>query len=153
MKSAISVAVNTADTVYVSDLDSVCLVSVSSDRVIRRLERPAHVLGGARCVSVLEQRVLVCYNDKTLVTYYSHTPTSGQVLQTPESLGRVNGITTDNHCSSFLVTADRSVFVLDDKLLWYRIHTGDRLTHDCSVVQSQLWLGYYNGHITVLTSQ
>ena len=150
-----SVCVNTADTVFVCDwrTESVCLVSVSSDTVIRRLERPAQVLGLPYYVSVLGQTVLVCYYDNTLVTYRSDSPTPGQVLQKPEGLETVTSITTDAHSSIFIVTGDRSVFVLDDKLIWHRIYTGEYHIRDGSMVQSQLWLGYYGGEIAVLTSQ
>ncbi len=153
--NAVSVCVNTADTVFVGDWDtpSVCLVNVSSDTVIRRLERPVQVLGLPYYVSVLGQTVLVCYYDATLVTYRTDIPTPGQVLQTPEGLERVTSITTDAHSSIFIVTGYRSVFVLDDKLIWHRIYTGEDYICDGSMVQSQLWLGYDGGEIAVLTSQ
>ena len=158
-RHAWSVCVNTADTVFVCDWDtkSVCLVNVSSDTVIRRLERPVQVRGYPYHVSVLGQTVLVCYIDvnlvTTLVTYHSDSPTPGQVLQTPEGLEYVTSITTDTQASIFLVTGDHSVFVLDDKLIWHRIYTGEHHICDGSMVQSQLWLGHYFTDITVLTSQ
>ncbi len=153
--SAMSVCANTADTVFVCDCytKSVCLVNVSSDTVIRQLERPVQVRGYPEHVSVLGQTVLVCYDDATLVTYRSDSPTPSQVLQTPEGLEYVTSITTDTQASIFLVTGDHSVFVLDDKLIWHRIYTGEDYISDACMVQSQLWLGYYPRDITVLTSQ
>ncbi len=150
-----NVCVNTADTVFVGDWDthSVCLVNVSSDTVIRRLERPVQVMDDPYHVSALGQTVLVCYGDNTLVTYRSDSPTPARVLQTPEGLGRVQSITTDNRFSCFLVTDIYSLYVLSDKLVWHRIYTGDTWLRDCAVVQSQLWLGYRGGDIAVLTSR
>ena len=155
VRDACSICVNTADTVFVCDRDteSVCLVNVSTDTVIRRLEKPAQEQNSPYHISVLWQTVLVCYDYTTLVIYRTDSPTPGRVLQTPEGLGRVISITTDCQSSSFLVTDQHSVYVLSDKLIWHRIYTGDRLSHDCAVVQSQLWLGYNDGDISVLTSR
>ncbi len=154
--NARSTDVSTADTVFVGDWDtaSICLVKVSSDTVIRRLERPSRVWLYPRHVSVLGQTVLVCYGDNLLV-YRSDSPTPGQLLQTPEGLRRVSSITTDSQSSSFLITdwISGSLYVLDDKLLWHRIYTGDPGLMGCAVVRSQLWLGYENGDIAVLTSR
>ncbi len=150
-----SICVNTADTVFVCDWGtlSVCLVNVSSDTVIRRLERPAQIQDLPRHISVLGHTVLVCYGDNTLVTYHSDSPTPGRVLQTPEGLDEVRSITTDSHSSSFLVTDKYAVYALSDKLIWHRIYTDDRWLQDCAVVQSKLWLGYEDGDIAVLTSR
>ncbi len=155
VRDACSVCFNMADTVFVCDMDtgSVCLVNVFSDTVIRQLERPEQAQGYPNHMSVLGQTVLVCYGYNTLVTYHSDSPTPGRLLQTPEGLGWVMSITTDCQSSSFLVTDEHSVFVLDDKLLWHRIYTGDRGLMDCAAVQSQLWLGYNTGDIAVLISQ
>ncbi len=153
--NAMSICVNTADTVLVADAttESVCLVNVPTDTVIRRLGRPAQVQGYPNYVSVRGQTVLVCYDENTLVTYRSDRLTLGQVLQPPEGLGTVSSITTDSHSSSFLITDyTGSVFVLDDKLLWHRIYTGGSGLHDCAVVQSQVWVGCDDRDIHVLTS-
>lgn len=140
--TAISIAVNTLDTVYVCNWEpiSVCVVSVSADTVIRQLERPAQV-PAPRHIAVLGETALVCYGDNTLVLYDSNSLTSDQVLRTPEGLEEVTSVTTDSFSSSFLVTDRRAVFVLDDKGLWHRIYTGDYGLVDCVVAQSQLWLG------------
>ncbi len=156
VKNAISTCVNTADTLLVGDWDTshVYLVNVSTESEIRRLQRPAQVQGHPYQVSVFEQRVLVCYGNKTLVTYRSDSLTPARVLQTPEGLGKVSSITSDSHSSNFLVTGYSSVYVLDNKLLWHRIYTGSSILQDCAVVQSQLWLGdYFRGGIAVLKSQ
>ena len=152
--SARSVCVNKADTVFVgaSNTSSVYLVSVSTDTVSRRLEKPAQVRGDLRHVSVLGQTVLVCYGYRNLVAYHSDSPTPGQVLQTPEGLAKVSSITSDSHSSSFLVTDRDSVFVLDNKFIWHRIYRGGMLLYDCALVKSQLWLGYRGRDIVVLTS-
>ena len=111
--------------------ESVCLVNVSTDTVIRKLEGPAEavdypstdpVIGLVKkrlpCdISLLGQTVLVCYGHNTLVTYRSDSPTSGRVLQTPEGLQRVRSITTDSYSSSFLVTDHHAVYVLSDNLI------------------------------------
>ncbi len=150
-----SVCGDTADTVFVCDWDtrSVFLVNVSSDTVIRQLERPARFRGYPKHVSLLGQTVLVWYGTNTLVTYRRDSSTPCQLLQTPEELKDVTSITTDSRSSSFLVTGNDSVFVLDDKLLWHRIYTGALYMCDCDMDQSHLWLGYDNGDIAVLTSQ
>ncbi len=151
VKHARSICVNTSAFLCDRDTD-VCLVSVSSDTVIRRLEKPAQVRGLPSRVSVLGETVLACYGDNTLVTYRSDNPTPGRVLQTP-GLERVESITTDSNSSSFLVTDQHAVYALSDKLIWHRIYTVNRVLQDCAVVQSQLWLGYYGGYIAVLTSR
>ncbi len=157
VRDARCVCVNTADTVFLGDWDtkSVCLVNVSSDIVIRRLEKPAQVRGLPLYMSVLGPTVLVCYKEKvsTLVTYRSDSLNPGRVLQRPED-SIITSITTDSHSSSVLITGWYGyVYVLDDKLIWHRIYTGDRGLMECDVVQSQLWLGYENGDIAVLTSR
>ncbi len=156
MGNAECICANTADTVFVGDrhTKSVCLVSVSTDTVIRQLETKQGIPYHAYHVSVLGQTVLVCYGDNALVTYHSDSPTPGRVLQTPKGLGKVESITADSHSSSFLVTDWHSVYALSDKLIWHRIYIDVRVLQDCAVVQSQLWLGdYFHGDIAVLTSR
>ncbi len=155
VRHASCICANTADTVFVGvwDTKSIYLVDVSTDTVIRQLERPAQVRGSAHYISVLGQTVLVCCTDNSLVTYRSDSQAPGTVLHTPRRLGRVTSITTDSHSSSFLITDERSVYALDDKLLWHRIYVGRGKLRDCAVVESQLWLGYEDGVIAVLSSQ
>ncbi len=156
VRNACSICVNTTDTVFVGDwyTNSLYLVSVSTDTVIKRLETPTEGKGYPYYVSVLGQRVLFCYADNTLVIYDSDSPTPFKVLKKPEGLKGVSSITSDSHSSSFLITNfGGPVYVLDDKLLWYRIYTGHHELHDCDVVESQLWLGYEQGDIDILTSQ
>ncbi len=142
VRNARSVCGNTSDTVFMFDADTntVCLVNLSSDTVIRRLELPGPILVDVKyeChVSVLGQRLLVCYSG-TLMTYLLDSLTPGQVLQRPKELMWVSGITTDSHSSSFLITDYHSVFVLDDKRIRHRIYKGDGGLRGCAVVQSQL---------------
>ncbi len=153
VRDARSVCVYTADIVFVGDWGtrSVCLVNVSTDTVIRRLERP--VRDDPCQMFVLGQTVLVCYGDNTLVTYRSDSWTPGRVLQTPEGLDEVTSITADSHSSSFLVTGRHGVYVLNDNLIWHRIYTEVLELMGCAVVQSQLWLGYREGDIAALTSR
>ncbi len=93
VKDARSVAVYKTNQVFVCDsaTRSVYLVSVSQDRVMRRLDKPQQVGDTEpRHVSVLGETVLVCYGDNTLVTYRSDSSTSDQVLQTPKGLEEVS---------------------------------------------------------------
>ncbi len=156
-----SLAVNTSDSIYVCDYenDTVCLVSVSTDTVIRPIGKPEHLecSGDDRpwYVSVLGETVLVCYGRNTLVTYRNDSSIPCRVLQTPEGLGWVCSITTDGH-SSFIVMdwMTGSVYVLDRTgTPCHRIPPGtDSGIKDCAVVRSQLWLGYYRGYISVMSS-
>lgn len=148
-----NLAVHSKDTLYVCDWNSgyVCLVNVSIDTVTGQLQKPPQA-DRPEHVSVLPKTTLVCYGDNTLMTYRNGRSTPEQVLQLPEGLARVSGITTHRR-SSFLVTSQDSVFLLDDKLLWHSIHTGGDTLCECCVVKSHLWLGDGNGYIAVLTSQ
>ncbi len=154
VRDATSVCVNTADTVFVGDFDthSVYLVRVSSDTVVGRLDKPAEARD-PYYMSVQGQIVLVCYDENTLVTYRIGSPTPDRVLRIRDIAWEVTSITSDSRSSSFIVTDGYNVFVLDDKLLFHRIYTDHLGLQDCAVVQSQLWLGYRNGVITVLTSR
>ncbi len=155
---AVSVAVNTVDTLFVCDkgTKSVCLVSVSADRVIRRLETPAQ-LGRytPEQVAVLGATVLVCYSVNTLVIYRTDSPSPGQRLTIADGPIEVSSITTDGH-SSFLVMdwRVRKVFVLDNEgKLRCRIPVLAGWLQDCAVSQSQLWVGCRGGSIDVMSSQ
>ncbi len=162
VRSSASVAVRSIDHVFVCDLVSrrVCLVHVSTDTVIRWLQRPDQAGSDPpQHVASLYDTVLVCYGRKTLVTYHGDSSNPDQVyevLQIPQEMGEVTSMTTDGH-SSFLVTDEwsDSVFVLDEQGHFYhRIPTdGGEYLRDCVVVNSELWLAYYNpGQIAVLTS-
>ncbi len=121
--------------------------------MIRQLERPTHIRGDPEHVAVLGLTVLVCYTDNTMLTYHRDSPTPGQVLKTPQGVEAVTRITTDSHSSSSLISAGRSVFVLDDKRIWHLIHTAVLKIHESVMAQSQLWLTYFGKDIVVLTSQ
>ena len=160
--SAYSVAVGSVDHVFVCDVANrrVCLVNVSTDTVIRWLQRPDQAGSDPpQHVAALDDTVLVCYGRKTLVTYRSDSSNPDrvyEVLQIPKEMGEVTSMTTDGH-SSFLVTYEwsDSVFVLDGQGHFYhRIPTdGGEYLRDCAVVNSELWLAYYNpGQIAVMTS-
>ena len=179
-----SVAVNTADSIYVCDYvkRSVCLVKVYMpipSMVIRRLDtpgRPANnwfkqkgnkhhtdVANIPHHVSVLEGTVLVSYDQNTLMAYRSDSAAPVHVL--PE-LGYtsmiLSSITTDSH-SSFVITdkSSNSLVVLDKAgNILHRIqpdtdsgasNSGGLI--DCAVLQSQLWLGYEDGAIAVMSSR
>ncbi len=160
VRDARDAAVCSGYSVYVVDRDSasVCLINVSTDTVTRRLQTPADVRGMTpRHVSVLGETVLVCYGNKTLVTH--RRGNSSQVMHTymhdTWHLDWVCSIATDSH-SSFLVT-DRygSVFVLDEmgspRHMIHALRQGLKL-QDCTVVQSQLWLRYCDGSLSVMAS-
>ncbi len=152
IKKVESVAVSSEDTLFAcNDAKSVYAVNVTTDSVIREIVTPEHVGGGPRHVVVLGDTLLVGYGRNTLVMFRNDGTTNGQVVPTPKGLGSVRSLTTDGH-TSFLVTGWDSVFVLDDRLLCHRIQHSMGL-RDCAVIQSQLWLGYWNtGTITVMTS-
>ena len=124
LASVWSICVNTAESVFAFDLEtnSVCLVNVYRDKVIRRLERPKQVRHRPQHASVLGQMVLVWYCDNTLVTYHRDSPTPGQVIYAPKELFYVSGIATDSH-SCIITDSCGFVYVLDVKLLWHRIYT------------------------------
>ena len=161
VKRVSTVCPNTSDTVFAYDEDtqSIYLVSVSTDTVIRQLQEPADEWGYPRNMSLLGQTLIVQYHDfdrrlDTLVTYHSDRLTPTQVLQTPEGLPAVRCITTDRHSSSIIVVAGHFVFAVDDKFLWHRIYRHANTLRDCAVVQSQLWLvDYESDDIIVLSSQ
>ena len=158
MARAVSVAVNSVDTLFVCDNKerSVYLIQKSTDSVIRELRRPTQLEHETPWhVSVLAKTVLVCYGSNTLVKYPSDVPTAGELLQAPDGLVNVSSITTDGH-SSFLVTDSDgdSVFILDEQgHLRHRIRTGTGEIQDCAVVGSQLWLGYRYGEIGVMAPE
>ncbi len=166
-----SVEFNTADTVFVCGSDSVCLVSVFTDTVIRRLQTPfarQHVpelewMQRRKMtpihVSVLGESVLVCYSDETLLTYHRDSRRVPQVLKTPEGLRSIVNTATDSITSSFLVTAlddlrRLCVYVLNKEgKVGHKIHLKEKYTSpmDCAVVGSELWVGYHR-FISVMTS-
>ncbi len=108
-------------------------------------------------VSVLGETVLVNYDKNTLVMYHSDCP--GQKLKASEKVLKVSSITTDGH-SNFLVTDEEadSVFVLDREGK-YRDKIQPNLgkhswgLQDCAVFQAQLWLGYKDGSLVVMSFQ
>ncbi len=104
-------------------------------------------------MSVLGETVLVCYID-ALVTYHRDSLEVAQVLKTLWGLWRIVSTTADSMTSSFLITTmDNSVYVLNDEgNLRHKIDLKEKCM-DCAVVESELWVGYDRGHISVMTSQ
>ncbi len=157
VKKPTTVAVNTAGNIYVCDdaSGSVYLVSVSEDRVINQLHRPAHVHlhECANHVSVFSETILVCYGNNKLVTYSHDSQVPTQLLKTPEGLGEVSSINTDGH-TSFLLTdlENDSLFVLDRAGNFsHRLQLDVGVPRCCAVVQSQIWLGVDDRSIAVIS--
>ncbi len=157
VKFAASVAVKSSDYVFVIDWNSksVCLVHVSKNSIIMKLQAPTQMKDIEPIhLTAMGSTLLVQFGDNCLVLYRNDDPHPTRVLQSPEA--RVISITTDCH-SSFLATDNRSrsVFVLDDKgKLRHRIHADwERDLVGCAVVQEQLWLGYKGNTIDILASQ
>ncbi len=153
-----SLAVVSTNTLYVCDRVSgtVYLVDVTQDRVTATLQPPQEVRGKEpHYIAVLGDTILVGYG-YNLVIYRHGVPTPGKLIPRPQGLESVTGLTTDHH-SSFLASDAESdtVYVLD--VGGNLTHTipipGDRKPGDCTVVGGQLWVGCWNGHIIVMSSQ
>ncbi len=145
-------------TLYVFDWanDAVCLVDFIQDKVTAKLQAPLEVRGERPChIAALADTVLVVYEGPMLVTYQHGVPTSGTVLSNPHGLLSVSGLTTDHH-SSFLLLEPRptTVYVLDISGSLSRTIAipGYGSPLDCAVVGGQLWIGYDNGDIIVMSS-
>ena len=158
VREAWGVAVKDMDSVFVCDSDSkcVCLVNMDTDTITRRLQKPRQVRNEIPWhLAVLKDTVLVCYGENALVTYSNYGRASGHVIETISELVQVSSVTTDNH-SNFLVTEYGSgcVFVIDERgKLQTKVDSKNWGLRDCGVAQSQLWLGYDDGHIDVMTSE
>ncbi len=157
VKTASSIAVNSADTVFISDkhyiTPAIYLVNVRTDTVIMMLEKSQ--LHPADYLAVTGKTVLAWHGLHKLMTYARDGSTPGQVLQTPEGLRSVTSITTDGQ-SNFLVTdaVSRSVFVLDDNTrIWHKIHTDNKILIDCDVHKSSVWLAGDSNHVYLMRSQ
>ncbi len=161
--SAISVGVMSADTVYVGDYDSyrVHVVDIRNDRITATLETPDTVRGVPASLAVLGDSVIVCYGNFFPLVVYRHGGSSPiRVIPLPVGLKYVYAISTDCH-SNYLVTdwQTRSVFVIDtngDLRDTVNIHTDrdtDSWPEDCAVVNRQLWVGFRNGYILMMSSQ
>ena len=167
---ACSLAIASPDTLYVCDWVSVCLVNinVTSDRVTDKLQRPRGITCYPWHIAFLGDTVLVNYGAADLVIYQHGAPTPGKVILRPQGLESVIGLTTDHH-SSFLLScrttacshsdsllpddAPRRVYVLDvsgNLIDTIYTHRGKR-QEDCTLVGKQLWVGYENGYIIVMS--
>ncbi len=153
-----SVTTGPLDTVIVC-AKRVSMLNVTGDTILlhfqeaRRSVEPRHL-------AMLWDRILVCYGFNTLVLY---NPLGIPVEEVPLFVRHVYSISTDNSHSRFLVTHSNvgdekgendSVVVLDDKgHNRHVIDTGKNGIRDCTVVQSQLWLGYYFRSIDVMSDR
>ncbi len=171
VRCAMSVAVSTGDCVYVYDgaRQSVCLVHVPTDTVIRELDRPGDFShrgywSSPTCLCVLGETVLVSYAG-TLVVYHNDSSTPDAVVTTPAERENVTSITTDGH-SRFFCTVDVDsvvyMYILDRAGRIHRkMNIEDTFPHisrdfgnmrlvDCAMVQSQLCLGFEDGSIVLI---
>ncbi len=170
-------AVVSTDTLYVRDSASntVCLVDVSQDRVIAKLQEPRGVKGKKPMqihVAVLGDTIVVLYGGNRyrrnqhskipkctckLVIYRHGDPTSGKQLCPDwlQRLQRVSDLTTDHHSSFLLVDSDsHTVYVMD--VIGNFTHTipipVNRQPWACTLVRDQVWLGCHNGDIIAMSS-
>ncbi len=157
---ACGVAVNGKDSVFIGDSVTglVCLVDVTKDRVIKKLQKPVDLRSAPpRCISAMDGQVLVAYGRNDLMMYYSDL-TPARVLHTPHGLETVSSITSyacpNQRRRFFLVTSGGcSLFVLDYRgKLYHTIQTGSPGPVDCAVFQSELWLGHRNGFTVMVRS-
>ncbi len=164
--SLCGVAVVSSDTLYVCkgsewfQCDTPYLVDVSQDRVTGKL-KSLQEMSRAGCpgdVAVLGDTVLVQYGNCTLVLYPHGIQGAGQLLRLPPYMRVVGGLTTDHH-SNFLMVApeDHYVHVLDiTGKLTHNIpiprNNSNKEPQVCTVVEGQVWVGYDNGDILVMSS-
>ncbi len=160
------VAVSSRDIAFMCDADtkSVCKVSVSTDRVTRRLQAPDPVTSEGFVptdVAVLGETALVSYfrgnehrHPRFVMFHTDDSPTPGHVLEVPAGNGELSNIKTDGH-SSFLLSWGGFVHVLGERgNLRHKIHTYKlgRIS-DCAIINSQLWVGFFGGSIAVMSSE
>ncbi len=169
VKNIGAVAVVSSDTLYVckcssqDKCDPPWLVDVSRDRVIGKLKslQEMSVAGYPDGVAVLGDTVLVKYGNCGLVLYPHGIQGVGQRLRLPPDMQVVGDLTTDYH-SNFLMVAHKHhyVHVLDITGKpthnipippWNRDKYA-RYPQACTVVEGQVWVGYSNGDILVMSS-
>ena len=134
---------------------SVCVVSVTDDRVTARLSKPEEVRDKIPWrTAVLGDSVLVWYEGDNLVVYENGVSNPGTMVALPAGLRTVRGMSSDG-VSRFLLCDDVSnaVFTLDasgklcDKI---NIHT-DSQVWDCTVMEGKLCVGCWDGDVVVLS--
>ena len=157
MKNATGLAVVSADTLYVCDMDSdtVCLVDVTQDRVTDKLQAPEKCgVGYGPCqIALLGDTLLVMYEYYSLQFYYlaisRHcVPMPGKMLpRQPQLTPYWPTMLTTNHHSNFLLPnhetdGTKAVYLFNTN--GNLTHTipipGDRLPNSCTVVGRQLWI-------------
>ncbi len=161
VKSPLDLAVVSPDILYVCDSysDTVCLVDVTRDRIITRLQHPEDALTAPYpfTIAVVGDRVLVGYQNDSLFIYRHGVTTPDTALPSLhlQGLEFITSLTTDHHSSFLLVDeASNTLFVLD--ISGNVTHTisvpGNGKPGDCTVVEGQLWFACENGNIIVMSS-
>ncbi len=173
VENAQSVAVVSTGILHVCDreTESICQVDVNRDMVTARLKPPPGVGNYLKeykrryRLAILGDTALVVFEGfnintpKYIVSMFSHTgmrsvPTPGKLLPQPKELGPLHCLTTDHH-SSFLLTDQSTVYVIDanGNLSHIIPIPTDRTPQACTVVLGQLWVLCTNGDIIVMSPQ
>ncbi len=172
-RSACCVDVMSPRTLYACDSRKAYAVDIADDKITLELEKPGEKCGRLDSLAVLGKSVIVCYRNmrKDIAAVYrdgSSNPIKiilrehGEEPHAhPGELHPVYTASTDRH-RHFIVTDDATdyVFVIDisGKLL-HTVNIDTESTEqtikrvDCAVVNQQLWLGYNNGDIGIMSSQ
>ena len=149
------------DSAYVWDYDNsfVRVVDTNRDRIRWTLEKPETVRGAESCsLAVLGDSVMVGYgkgSKGSLVVYHHGSPAPVRVITNP-GVGRYV-INTDCRQHFILIYRDkRYVLVMDVNGNVRPTVNIDTNTpndpEDCVVVNRQLWVGYENGSISIMSS-
>ena len=165
MEYATGLAVVSADTLYICDGYTVCLVDVTQDRVTDKLQAPEkYGVGYSPCqIALLGDTLLVMYSfDSFFYLAISRhcVPMPGKMLRRqPKLSGDWYTVLTTDHHSNFLLPNQGS----DDSNVVYVFDINGNLTHtipipedkdptSCTVVRGQLWIAC-GTEIIVMSSQ
>ncbi len=152
---AVSVDVMFPDTVYMNTFHSVHIVDVRDDRITLTLQKPdtKHL---PTCLAVMGDSIIVGDIDGTLILYRHGNCAPVRIISCPGGLQHMHAVSTDRQ-SHFMLTdiSKSSVLVMDVNM--NLLHTvkirSQFMPLECTVVNSQLWVGCLLGDIVILSSQ
>ncbi len=157
IKEVSSAAAISSHTLYACDVNThrICTVDMKNDVITSHLEPPPGMSNDKPYrLAALGDTVLVCYVTNKLALYRPARSAQGVLIDSPNAIRRVLGVTTDRH-SHFLIT-DRdacAIFVMEtDGMHVASIDCGDSWPRDCAVVRGQLWVAGKGGGFTVMSS-